>query len=602
MDRQHFRQMMGQAVGLQQRGDFSAAEGVYLELLRQMPNQADALHYLGLLKHQTGKSAEGIALMKKSVEAGVPNAGYMHNIGNALMQQGQLAEAIVYFRNAIELSPSYTEALNNLGETYTRLKMPFKACQYFRKAYQIEPSIPEIGLNFVRSLYNTGELSEAIEICKRCLQTAPDDIEFTYLMVSCLWDSAKTEDALQHLRTAISRNPLSAILQHAMGTFMAELGKFDEARQFFDNALIRDPLYYQAYLAQSAIHTSTSNDPMVPLLEGKLRTTKTQETPLGDIALHFSLGKLLQDQEQYDRAFTHYKEGNKIMRRLITYSSSASKDYVDGLIKYLGTDFLNKFNSCGIETETPIFILGMSRSGTSLIEQVLSAHPQVTAGGELPYLPQSMLQQVESMIPGTQGEKIAALSHEQLCSIGHRYLDKITTYYPNAPRVTDKLPGNFMLVGLIKTLFPHAHIIHCERDPLDTCLSCYTTFFQMGHEFTYDLVELGEYYQLYRKMMHHWAMMINPDSFLTVKYEDFVTDIETGTRRILDFCGMEWSSACLEFNRSGRNVKTASFYQVRQPVHSRSIGRWKNYADHLEPLQKVLEAGNLNNGVETSAN
>lgn len=592
MDRQRFRQMMAQAVELQQQGNFNAAEDIYRHILNQMPNQTDALHFLGLLKHQTGKGVEGIKLMKKSLEVGLLNSGYLYNLGNALMQQGQLEEATDCFRKVLQLSPSYAAAWSNLGDIYNQLKMPFKACAHYRKAFELDSNQPEIVAKFLRSLYNTGELAEAIDICKRCLQSAPDNIEFIYLLVSLLWDSTKTDEALRYLRSAIIQDPMSAILQHSIGVFMSELGEFDAAIQHFQNALGIDPNYYQAYVAVTSIKPATSNDPLIPLLESKLRTSNIREAPLGHIALHFSLGKLHQDLNQYDDAFKHFLEGNRTMRGLITYNGSESSHYANGLITHLNGDFLEKYRGCAIETEIPIFILGMSRSGTSLVEQVLAAHPQVMAGGELPYLPQSVFQQVESAKPGSHGAKIAALPTAQFSAIGDRYLGKLREFYPDARRITDKLPGNFMLIGLIKTLFPQARIIHCERDPLDTCISCFTTLFQMGHEFTYDLVELGEYYRLYRKLMRHWTNTLAPGSFLTINYEELVTETENCTRQMLDFCGLDWDAHCLEFGRAIRPVKTASLHQVRQPVNTRSIGRWKKYADYLEPLQKVLATNN----------
>lgn len=592
IDRQSFRQMMAQAVELQKQGHFNAAEGIYLDILDQMPGQTDALHFLGLLKHQSGKSAEGIKLMKKSVELGLLNSGYLYNLGNALKQQGQLEEAIDYFNKVLQLSPSYAAAWSNLAEIYSQMKMPFKACEHYRKAFELDSNQTEIAVKFVRSLYNTGELAEAIDICKRRLHSAPDDIEFIYLLVSLLWDSTKTDEALRYLRSAIMQDPMSAVLQHSMGIFMSELGEFDAAVQHFQNALSIDPNYYQAYVALTSIKTATSNDPLIPLLESKLNTSKTHEAPLGFIALQFSLGKLHQDLNQYDDAFKHFLEGNRTMRGLITYKGAESSRYVDGLITHLNRDFLAKYHGCANETEIPIFILGMSRSGTSLVEQVLAAHPKVMAGGELPYLPQSVFQQVESAKPDSHAAQIAALSSTQFCAIGGRYLDKLSEFYPGAHRVTDKLPGNFMLIGLIKTLFPRARIIHCERDPLDTCVSCFTTLFQMGHEFTYDLVELGEYYQLYRKLMRHWADILDTGSFLTIKYEEFVSDIENCTRQILEYCGLDWDARCLQFGHAMRPVKTASLHQVRQPANTRSIGRWEKYADYLEPLQKVLARNN----------
>ncbi len=587
-DLQRFRELMSQAVDFQKRGDFNAAENLYRRILTLMPAQADALHYLGLLKHQTGKGAEGIALMKKSLEIGMPNSGYLCNLANALKQQGRLDDAITCFRKTLELSPNYAAAWCGLGDAYALKQMPFKACEYFRQADRIDPGNPEVGVSFARALYNTGELTEAVEVCKRHLQTSADDIELIHFLVICLSESGKTKEALQQLRGALARNPLSAILQHAMGVNMAELGNFDEAREYCNYALSLDPLYYQAYIMLTSIRTAAKDDPMEQQLEEKVRALDPEETPRGVVALHFSLGKILQDQGRYETAFTHYLEGNKIMRKLAPYDSVLMTQYFDSIMKHLDVSFLDKCCACANKDDTPIFIMGMPRSGTSLVEQILAAHPEVTAGGELPYLSQSVHQQIETATGSSKGEMIRALNETQLSAIADRYLGKLAEFHPDARHVTDKLPGNFILTGLIRSLFPKARIIHCQRDPLDTCVSCFTTLFEHGQEFSHDLAETGEYYQLYRRMIGHWRELLGSEAMLTIQYEDLITDIESGTHTLLDFCGLEWDPRCLNFNQFKHPVKTASLYQVRQRAYTGSIGRWKNYKGHLEPLRKIL--------------
>ncbi|HEV2112480.1 MAG TPA: sulfotransferase, partial [Gammaproteobacteria bacterium] len=222
---------------------------------------------------------------------------------------------------------------------------------------------------------------------------------------------------------------------------------------------------------------------------------------------------------------------------------------------------------------------------TSLVEQILAGHPELAGGGELPFLPQSLSKYAGTL--AASGDKIAALSDESLRAMGEHYLAKISALYPGARRITDKLPGNFMLLGLIHALFPKARIIHCRRDPLDTCVSCYLTHFDAGHHYAYDQTELGAYYLLYRRMLDYYAGVIGP-SMLTVDYEDLVGDVAGCAPKIVEFCGLPWNPACLEFDKTARMVKTASMYQVRQAVNSRSIGRWRRYAEHVGPLRAAL--------------
>ena len=583
-----FRQMMAQAVGLQQKGDYSRAEGIYAQILAETPDQPDALHYWGLLKHLTGDGAEAIRLMKKSLEVGFPNAGYFYNLGGVLQQQGLLLEATEYLRKTVELTPSHTRAWKCLGEIYEEMNMLFKASECYRKAYELEPGNRELALSLVRVLRHTGGLEEAIKLCETQLQTRPEDAEMAFFQAQCLIDAAKPQQALETLRTALRTDPLSAKLQHAMGMLMSELGNFDSAKEHFAHAIEIDPQFYGAYFSLTAIRNFSGEDAATDELERKISQIPPKN-PLSVVSAEFALGKMFEDQGRYDRAFAHFQRGNKTMRGLMKYSTAAQQGYVDSLIEHLDSDFISAHSAVGSESDKPVFILGMLRSGTSLVEQILASHPHVAGGGELMFLPQALRKYTEAPTI-VSGDKIAALPDATLRAIGEDYLKKLGQFYPEAGRVTDKLPGNFMMIGLIRTLFPRARIIHCVRDPVDTCVSCYLTHFDGGHPYAYDLQEIGEYHRMYRGLMEHYEKILPADAMLTVRYEDLVADIETGSRRLVGFCGLDWDPACLEFNKASRAVKTASLYQVRQTPYTRSIGRWRNYSSHLEPLQKALVA------------
>lgn len=579
------RVLMAQAVHLQQQAQYEEAERLYRTVLAEAPDYADALHFLGLLKHQRDGSAESLELMRKSVESGPPNPGYLVNYGRVLQAHGQLEESIKQFRKALAISPSFPEALNGLGQNLEMQGMPFKALESYCKAYEIDPSNLESTMNYARALRNTGEFATAADVSRRAAQMHPGELQFVYLEVLCLLDDGKAEAALERMRTALREDPLSAQLQYSMGLVMAELGKFDAAKEHYAKALAIDPRYYAAYYNLTAIQTPTENEPQIEILEQKLRQMPPQ-TPEAAVSAEFGLGKMLEDRGDYDDAFKHFEIGNKIMRQRLPYSSATQSEYVDSLLQHLGEDFIARCSKVGSDTGTPVFILGMIRSGTSLVEQILAGHPEIAAGGELPFLPQALTRYTDTLSAG--GGKIAALSDDNLRAIGQHYLEKIGARHPGARRVTDKLPGNFMLLGLIRALFPKARIIHCRRDALDTCVSCYLTHFDTGHHYAYDQQELGEYYVLYRRMLDYYEDIIDPEVMLNVDYEDLVSDIEGTARRTLEFCDLAWDPACLELGRTGRMVQTASMYQVRQPVHSRSVGRWRHYATHIEPLRKAL--------------
>ena len=577
---------MAQAVHAQQKGEFAQAERLYMDVLKEQPEHADALHFLGLLKHQRDGSAESIELMRKSLEYGLPNAGYMANFARVLQAHGRVQESIGQFKKAIALSPSFTEAWNGLGESYELLQMQFKACDCYRKAYAIDPSVASSAMKLAHALRTTGELTEAASLCAATLQANPEEWQFLYMEVLCLLDAGKAGDALERIRAALHSDPLSAQLHYSMGLVLAELGKFDEAKEHFAKALAIDPQYYQVYYSLAAIQNTPTESGDVAALEQRLKQSPPK-TPEAAVSAEFSLGKMLDDMGEYDRAFSHFDLGSKIMHRLVTYSTADQTAYVESLMNRLDERFIARGEKIGSESEVPVFIVGMVRSGTSLVEQILTGHPALAGGGELPFLPQSMAKYTEGANTAI-GDAIAALPDEALQAMAGRYLEKVTTLYPNAQRVTDKLPGNFMLLGLIRTLFPKARIIHCLRDPLDTCLSCYLTHFDSGHQYSYDMTEIGEYYRLYARMLDFYQGMTPSQTLLTVKYEDLVGDIAGWSRRMVEFCGLDWDPSCIEFNKKQRPVKTASLYQVRQPVYTRSVGRWRHYAAHIRPLQDAL--------------
>ena len=386
-------------------------------------------------------------------------SGYLYNLGNALKQQGRFDDAIRYLQQALQISPSYAAAWKALGDVHNELQMSFKACECYREAYKLEPASENACVNYIRSLYNTGEFTEAAAISRRHLQTHPEDMEIIYMQAQCLIDAGDAAQALENMRAGLRTDPLSAPLQHAAGMLTAELGDFAAAKQHYAKALAIDPQYYEVYFSLAAIQTCSPDDPLIAELETRIQRSPPQ-TVAADVSLQFALGKMLEDQGEYERAFAHFTAGNKAMRGTMKYSTAAQTAYAESLLDNLDAGFIARQRAAGSDSDTPIFIVGMLRSGTSLVEQVLAGHSQVAAGGELMFLPHSLRKYTEAPSVVT-GDKIAQLPDEVLREVGNRYLGKLSEFHPGARRVTDKLPGNFMMLGLIRTLFPkigRAHV------------------------------------------------------------------------------------------------------------------------------------------------
>jgi hypothetical protein len=305
--------------------------------------------------------------------------------------------------------------------------------------------------------------------------------------------------------------------------------------------------------------------------------------------LHFVLGKVRDDKGDYAQAFEHFLEANRLKRTLIDYDEARQVRFFREFIGTFDTAFIENRAGAGTSSDLPIFIVGMSRSGTTLVEQILASHPLVHGAGELQLLRRCLHLEFDGVQDDQElPARIAQLDGAAFARIGDSYVTALAELAPGAARVTDKLPGNMALVGVIHLAFPNARIIHCTREPLDTCVSCFSKLFTTGHAFSYELGELGRFYRLYQQLMQHWTDVLPAGRMLEMRYEEVIGDTETQVRQLLEFCGLPWNEACLNFSATRRAVKTASLVQVRQPIYASSVGRWQRYRSYLAPLERAL--------------
>ncbi|MGB1548696.1 MAG: sulfotransferase family protein, partial [Alphaproteobacteria bacterium] len=323
------------------------------------------------------------------------------------------------------------------------------------------------------------------------------------------------------------------------------------------------------YLRLANLKKFAPGDPDIAAMETVLTRLPTSDGRT--IPFCFALGKAYEDCEDYDRAFNYYTRGNKLKRAELAFD----------IVETFSKPFLKKEADRGFDSEVPIFILGMPRSGTSLVEQILASHSEVHGGGERAEW-MRLVRGIDSFPDGVRD-----FGPEDFARLGENYVEALRKLAPEAARITDKLPHNFLHVGLIHLALPKAKILHCVRNPVDTCLSCYKHLFDSELSFAYDLDELGRYYRLYERLMHHWRAVL-PGRMLDVPYEELVADQETLSRRILDFCELPWEPACLDFHKTDRRVQTASVAQVRQPIYTTAVRRWRKYEHRIAPLLAAL--------------
>lgn len=371
---------------------------------------------------------------------------------------------------------------------------------------------------------------------------------------------------------------------HRRGIALAEAGWLDAAYDAFAAAAAQEPGRAAYHYSLAKVRRFTPDDARLPAMLG-LAQRLAELPPVEQVHLCFALGKAATDLGDNARAFHHYLRGNAIQRQLVGYDEAASLGFLQRIRERITPQDVAAKRGHGIDSALPVFILGMPRSGSTLVEQILAAHPQVAGGGELHHFGRAMTAVMDAR---RYPDIIAALPGEALRGLGDRYAAALRGVAPRVARITDKMPTNYLFAGLIHLALPQAVIIHTVRDPVDCCLSNFTTLYAAGRlPYTYDLGELGRYYRAYDTLMRHWHHAL-PNVIFDVQYERLVTDFETTAREIVARCGLPWDEACLAFHTTQRRVRTASVSQVRQPLYREAIGRWRHQAALYEPLLQAL--------------
>lgn len=441
--------------------------------------------------------------------------------------------------------------------------------------------------NLLRTM---GRPAEGLEDCRRWAALDPQNGAAHLCLAQTYQALGRDEEALVPYANAADRLAQPAETLTDWSTLLLEMGRRDEGLQVLDRALAADRACAAAWYTRSNSKKSAPGDPDTAAMEALLPAAPPQEPRAvrDSILLHYALAKAYMDQDAISLALDHLQAGSRLKRAELNYDPHIDRASMAAIASAFSVETVQHLRDTGNPSELPLFILGMPRSGTSLVEQILASHPLVHGGGESPRV-EALIQELGANYP----QRVAELPEERRTAMAYRYLADLAAKLPPAPgvnilRFTDKMPYNFLHVGLIHVLFPQARIIHCVRNPFDTCFSCYATLFTHGHEFSYDLTEVGLYYRNYAQLMAHWRSVIPADRLLEVTYEQLVDEVETQTRRLVQFCGLPWSEDCLRFHETRRPVRTASLHQVRRPVYRASVGRANRFAEGLAPLRTAL--------------
>lgn len=509
------------------------------------------------------------------------SAKQSYDLAVAAHRANRLTEAVQHYRAVCDLFPEHPGALHGLGLVALREHRYRDAVNHLKQASKAAPQSEPIRCDLGQALLHLGRYEEALKCFRTVLREQPENIAALSGAGTALNILGRPEEALVAFRKLRALMPQNAEAYFGAGSAHLQTGNTGAARSDLEKASSLAPKSAIYHRALAELERFTESDTRLSPLEALTRDVDNLPDDQ-KVELHFALAKAYDDLKRYDNAFTHLEKGNAIRRVMIAYDESAVAGVFQRMKEIFTTEVLR--NAKGDPSSVPIFIVGMPRSGTTLIEQILSSDPAVRGLGELTY----MQDLIVDGFAGPDYPSGAALSDAAAAKFGAEYLQRLGKPPRGMKHIIDKFPGNFQHIGLIHKTLPNSRIIHVRRDPMDTCFSCYSKLFLNGLNYTYDLGELGRYYRMYESLMTHWREVLPEDAMVEVQYETLVRDFENEVRRIVDYCGLPWSERFLSFHENDHAVRTASQMQVRQPLFASSVGRWKNYEGHLGPLRDAL--------------
>jgi tetratricopeptide (TPR) repeat protein len=566
---------------LRQLGRLDEATAVYRRALEIKPDYAEAHNNLGNALLSRGQPHEAAASYRRALET-LPRSPEAHNnLGNALLELHQVAEAVSSYRRALQFRPDFAEAHANLGAALLELGELEASVASYRRAFELGPGHVEAYNNLGNALRGLGRLDDAAASYRRALEIKADYAKAHGNLGGVLRLQGRHSEAEACCRTALALDPNLASTLALLAEFRADQGEFAAARQFLERAIVIEPDFPQAWAGLARWRTMTRDD--AAWLAEAQRIAGRGLPPQKEVFLRYAIGKYFDDVKDFKEAFASYEHANELEKlHKARHDRAFLTRAVDVLTQTYDRAWVTRTRT-QVGSERPIFIVGMPRSGTTLAEQILASHPAVFGAGELPFWEAAMTTYEAATLRGEAHDST-------LTRLSDDYLRLLATLSPDALRVVDKMPGNFMFLGLMHATLPRARIIHLQRDPIDTCLSIYFQHFETAPSYTNDLDDLAQYYSEYRRVMSHWRAILPAEAILDVPYEGLVEDPETWSRKLVQFVGLPWDARCIDFHRTGRRVVTASKWQVRQKISRAPVGRWRSYAEFVGPLRKLLQS------------
>jgi tetratricopeptide (TPR) repeat protein len=513
----------------------------------------------------------------------------MYDAAKAHANAGRWTEAAPLFEALAREDPNNATSLFNLGGTYVRCARFKEAASVLQRAIELRPSHVEALITLTVTLTRDGRRPEALSAYRKLSRIANHPIQRRYYLAHALEIEGRAAEAEAELRRVLAAAPEQIDSRALLAQLLLRRGAFEEAERHLGGTLDTMP---SGFLSFAKARRMTYADR--PLIERmRARAEEPQLDRFSRIQLHFGLGKAYEDLGDYAEAMRQYDQGNRLKAMSATFNRPAMTKQFDSIIGRFTAEELQRAERrlalpSAPGEDLPVFIVGLPRSGTTLVEQILSSHPSVAAGDELNFW--------LTKVRGPDGLRLEVLDAEAVAQAAAGYLALLRSIGPSALRVTDKAPDNFVRLGLLTAALPKARIILCRRHPVATCLSIYFELFVSSWDFAYDRGDLAFAYRQHERLIEHWRRALPADRFAEVEYEKLVSDREAETRRLIAFCGLDWDHACLQPQRNERAVRTASVWQARQPVYTSSVERWRRFEPWLGELRELLPAAEAEPG------
>jgi tetratricopeptide (TPR) repeat protein len=629
LQKEPVHEFLAKAMECHKNGALNKAEKYYKRVLKIDPNHVDALHLSGIIAHQLGRTLRAIKLIQTAIANDKNQAVFHNNLAIIYNKNGHWAEAEASTRRSLEICSNDGEAWGILGEALAGLGRISDAVKAYKKSITLKPGNAIVYCNLASLLTALGKFKEAEQMCicalelqpnlakalhglgvaqsgsgkldkaevsfKKALKLDPQNSQTMTNLASIYSAKLKYNEAILLFQKSIQFNPNSTEPLFNLGVCYSELGEIDNALTCFERTLEIDPDNVDAYYAIATSGKKYFSTEQMKILEKLLNSPTISSDKI--VKINFALAWQADKRKLPMPAITFCVAGNKLRRKLLaakghTFDPIAHQEFVERVETVFTEDFFKNRTDFGIVTEQPVFVVGMPRSGTTLVEKIAASHRNIYGAGERNAIPK-VVQKLEREANKKHEfpELISNFSKIESIELANSDLEMLQDL-SGARRVIDKMPLNYLYLGLVALLYPQAKVIDCQRDPRDIAISCYFQNFSNIQPWSCDLSHIGVYFNMYRRMMVHWQKVL-PLPILKLRYEDLVNNFEGKSREIIDFTGLDWDEECLKFYSAPSEVRTASKWQVRQPIYKSSVGRWKTFGHYMAPFNATLDVSYL---------